>query len=68
MSGHEAVQAFQCRIRVLVRPLAGLDLTDVDHRALVAVAELDHATATALAGLLRRVRQARPLRTTDPRS
>lgn len=66
MSGLEDVQGFQCRVRVLVRPLAGLELTDTDHRALVAVAELDHTTATAIAGLLRRARQARP-RTTDPR-
>ncbi|GAA4930842.1 hypothetical protein EV188_102514 [Actinomycetospora succinea] len=55
-------ERFQARIRDLVRPLAGLDLQDGDHRALVRVADLDDATATTVARLLRRARQARPLR------
>ena len=64
MTGREDVRAFGVHIDALVRPLAGLDLGCEERRALVAVACLDTPTATAVAGLLHRARQARPLRTT----
>ncbi|MDD7917998.1 hypothetical protein [Actinomycetospora callitridis] len=68
MTGHEDAQALHAHIRALVRPLVGLDLTDAEHHALVAVADLGAPTATAIAGLLHLARQARPLRTTTLRS
>lgn len=68
MTGREDAQALRTHTRALVRPLVGLDVTDDDHRALVAVADLGAPTATAIAALLHRARQARPLRTTTPRS
>lgn len=64
MTDLESAELFQQHIKALVRPLAGLDLTDADYRALVAVADLGAPTATAIAGLLHRARRARPLRTT----
>ena len=61
---------------LMVRTLGGtlpgqqarLDLGRDERRAVTAVACLDTPTATAVAGLLHRARQARPLRTTTPRS
>jgi hypothetical protein len=68
MTGREDARAFSVHISALVRPLAGLDLGHEERRALTAVACLDAPTATTVAGLLCRARQARPLRTTDTRS
>lgn len=64
MTGREDVRTFAIHIDALVRPLVGLDLGHDERRALTAVACLDTPTATAVAGLLQRTRQARPLRTT----
>ncbi|GAA4798750.1 hypothetical protein GCM10023200_39370 [Actinomycetospora chlora] len=64
MTAREDVAAFGRNVDALVRPLAGLDLGREERRAITAAACLDSSTATNLAGLLCRARQARPLRTT----
>lgn len=64
MTGREDVRVFGINVDALVRPLVGLDLGRDERRALTAVACLDAPTALAVAGLLQRARQARPLRTT----
>jgi hypothetical protein len=66
VTGREDVRAFGINVDALVRPLVGLDLGRDERRALTAVACLDTSTALAVAGLLHRARQARPLRTTTP--
>lgn len=63
MTGRDDVRAFGAHIDTLVRPLVGLDLGHDERRALTIVACLDRSTALAVAGLLQRARQARPLRT-----
>lgn len=63
MTGREDVRAFGINIDALVRPLVGLDLGHEERRALAAVACLDTPTALAVAALLQRARQARPVRT-----
>lgn len=61
MTGREDARAFSVHISALVRPLVGLDLRHEERRALTAVACLEAPTALTIAGLLQRVRAARPL-------